>query len=823
MENIVFFGKGGIGKSTIAANISVLFAASGKKVLHVGCDPKMDSTLALMRRVIRPFTENQAGGDDTIFNSIYESPIKNICCIEAGGPQPGVGCAGTGIGTMLDSMKRAGVMENKNFDTAVFDVLGDVVCGGFAAPLRRGFAKKVVIVTSEEMLSLYSANRLVSMVNNYARNGVYLAGLAVNLKKEEGLGTVETFAKLTNTRILSVILRDAAVTEAEKRHIPASMLFPKSEFAARTITLYRNILASSESASRPVSLSAADFFDFAEGKKVRVRFPADIGAARKNSLKVKSVMAAANIIPSAVKGEQLICDWEHPSGRYKIIFLPLSSCGHALLFAFNDWTVCWHPDSNAVVRPRARELEKELKDLLGRLAPYTMDSLIGCIAGEKDFYSAVSFGEEQDEKENGSREIRPLMAFGQWYRYISKDNRKNAAIPEGSVTVEHADVECRFSDFCGSSFFSGNSRTVPRLPRINCNIVNTDFGFRDSVFGDEAKMYESMKAAAEKIGKGGYMEYYIGCSPIILAGDASAAAARVEKETGVKIYLELYNSFEEYNEEKAAGRLAFMNGKLREVPAPEPGRMKDFFAEENFPKEFGLILERCGLSRLAAPCDFYESLRRARLRIVMKYDMLGERFFSENGITHISGENVFGFRESEIFLRAVCRSLGLEEADVAPSRRQAAELRELRGKAGKYAAAFIVPEDEISVLDPSEGGIPYAGVMAEGGFRVKVFVYSVSDAVGRVAAGTRIKKIFGNSPVEFSFFSDREGLRSAVNSDPAIRLVYSDTVNDERVMGMGKNAVTSSHFTQGYDGMLESVSALLKLCEWRFYERYCRE
>ena len=244
IESVVFFGKGGVGKSTLASNISAVLASGGGKVLHIGCDPKMDSTLALAGRHIPPF--NGVPGPDAesrLRGFIQLSAVKGVYCVEAGGPQPGVGCAGAGIGALLESIKDARILERDGYTAAVFDVLGDVVCGGFAAPLRRGFAKKVVIVTSEDPLSLYSANRLITMVENFSRNGVYLAGLAVNCGDLKGVKIAAEFAALVNARVLGVIPRDPAVAAAERRRVPAALASPKSAFAGALTRLSAAISA----------------------------------------------------------------------------------------------------------------------------------------------------------------------------------------------------------------------------------------------------------------------------------------------------------------------------------------------------------------------------------------------------------------------------------------------------------------------------------------------------------------------------------------------------------------------------------------------------
>lgn len=222
-NNIVVFGKGGIGKSTISSNLSTVYALEGLKVLHVGCDPKHDSTLGLVDgSLIETFMEKYG----RVFGVRDRGELKagdlivkgrlGIDCIEAGGPEPGVGCAGRGISLMLEAMQDLGVLSAGGYEARVFDVLGDVVCGGFAAPLRKGFAEKIVIVVSEELMALYAANNIAKSVKTYASNGVYLAGLVANLKDGKvDRERIERFAGIIGTRVLEFVPRDPVVRDVE--------------------------------------------------------------------------------------------------------------------------------------------------------------------------------------------------------------------------------------------------------------------------------------------------------------------------------------------------------------------------------------------------------------------------------------------------------------------------------------------------------------------------------------------------------------------------------------------------------------------------------
>ncbi|HOI08833.1 MAG TPA: ArsA-related P-loop ATPase [Myxococcota bacterium] len=221
METIAVYGKGGIGKSVVATSLSVHYAQAGRRVLHVGCDPKHDSALRLLetstniRTVLDILKEDPeaAGTDEILTTGRY-----GISCCEAGGPAPGVGCGGRGVARMIETLDEMQLLQSGRYDVAIFDVLGDVVCGGFAAPLRDGFAKKVVIVLSEEPMAIFAANNIARAIDIYRDNGVCLAGLVANLRsKDAKVEPLHRFAARLNTRILTVVERDPRIMEGEKQ------------------------------------------------------------------------------------------------------------------------------------------------------------------------------------------------------------------------------------------------------------------------------------------------------------------------------------------------------------------------------------------------------------------------------------------------------------------------------------------------------------------------------------------------------------------------------------------------------------------------------
>jgi len=219
IRQIAIYGKGGIGKSTTTQNMAAAMAEMGKKLMIVGCDPKADSTrliLGGMSRatvldVMRDKDEDEVGLDE-----ILDTGFLGIRAVESGGPEPGVGCAGRGIVTAINTLERLGAYT-PDLDYVLYDVLGDVVCGGFAMPIREGKAREIYIVCSGEMMSLYAANNICRGIQRYANAGkTKLGGLICNSRlvdREQEL--VEAFAERLGTRLIRFIPRDNVVQRAE--------------------------------------------------------------------------------------------------------------------------------------------------------------------------------------------------------------------------------------------------------------------------------------------------------------------------------------------------------------------------------------------------------------------------------------------------------------------------------------------------------------------------------------------------------------------------------------------------------------------------------
>lgn len=218
MRQVAIYGKGGIGKSTTTQNLTAGLGEMGKKIMVVGCDPKADSTRLLLGGLAQKTVLDtlRDEGEDIELDFILKPGFSDIKCVESGGPEPGVGCAGRGIITSINMLERLGAYEDE-LDYVFYDVLGDVVCGGFAMPIREGKAQEIYIVASGEMMALYAANNISKGIQKYANTGgVRLGGIICNSRKvDREYELLEAFAKELGSQLIHFVPRDNMVQRAE--------------------------------------------------------------------------------------------------------------------------------------------------------------------------------------------------------------------------------------------------------------------------------------------------------------------------------------------------------------------------------------------------------------------------------------------------------------------------------------------------------------------------------------------------------------------------------------------------------------------------------
>lgn len=246
MIKIAVYGKGGIGKSTTVSNVAAALAEKGLRVMQIGCDPKADSTIQLrhgehVKSVLELYHEKK---QNLTLDEMVKTGYQGVVCVEAGGPTPGLGCAGRGIITALEKLQENGAYEKYRPDVILYDVLGDVVCGGFSMPMRKGYADKVFIITSGENMAIHAGANIAMAVQNFRNRGyASLGGIILNrrnVKREEE--KVQELAEDFNTSIIGYLSHSELVTDAEEQGKTLMECYPDSDMADEYRVLADRIL-----------------------------------------------------------------------------------------------------------------------------------------------------------------------------------------------------------------------------------------------------------------------------------------------------------------------------------------------------------------------------------------------------------------------------------------------------------------------------------------------------------------------------------------------------------------------------------------------------
>jgi nitrogenase iron protein NifH len=265
LRQIAFYGKGGIGKSTTSQNTLAALAEIGQKILIVGCDPKADSTRLILHAkaqdTILSLAAEQGSVEDLELDDVMKVGYRDIRCVESGGPEPGVGCAGRGVITSINFLEEEGAYDDMNYVS--YDVLGDVVCGGFAMPIRENKAQEIYIVMSGEMMAMYAANNIAKGVLKYANSGgVRLGGLICNERQtDKEYELADSLAKKLGTKLIHFIPRDNIVQHAELRRMTVLEYAPDSKQAEEYRTLAKKIHANKGNGTIPTPITMDELED----------------------------------------------------------------------------------------------------------------------------------------------------------------------------------------------------------------------------------------------------------------------------------------------------------------------------------------------------------------------------------------------------------------------------------------------------------------------------------------------------------------------------------------------------------------------------------
>lgn len=265
LRQIAFYGKGGIGKSTTSQNTLAALAEMGQKILIVGCDPKADSTRLILHAkaqdTVLSLAAEAGSVEDLEIEDVLKVGYRDIRCVESGGPEPGVGCAGRGVITSINFLEENGAYDG--VDYVSYDVLGDVVCGGFAMPIRENKAQEIYIVMSGEMMAMYAANNISKGILKYANSGgVRLGGLVCNERQtDKELELAEALAAKLNTKLIHFVPRDNVVQHAELRRMTVLEYAPDSKQAEEYRQLAQKIHANAGKGTIPTPITMEELED----------------------------------------------------------------------------------------------------------------------------------------------------------------------------------------------------------------------------------------------------------------------------------------------------------------------------------------------------------------------------------------------------------------------------------------------------------------------------------------------------------------------------------------------------------------------------------
>jgi len=780
VQKITIFGKGGIGKSTLSANLAAVYAKRGLKVILVGCDPKHDTTISLTDgKPIRTVVEHSAfmdssGGD---LSKILVRGRLGVDCVEAGGPEPGIGCAGRGIGRTINILEDAGVLDEGRYDVALFDVLGDVVCGGFAAPLREGFADKVVIVTSEELMALYAANNIARAIRNYSENGVALCGLVANLRdRDADRASVARFAEQIGTGVLSYFTREAAVREAEYKRVTLVEHAPGSELTRKIEALAESLLS----------------FD-----RKTVGVPKPLSDERFNELSRQAFVVSS----SERRAEPAPF---HPSG-------PPPQAPAA-------------PSRSPEPRP---DLEKDMawQAKLWEGNPGMNSQVWGADDQWRRFYCDFETRRNVRMSLEGGT---PLVNV--WHQDLecsySTPNYEDRSLPAfykfpwPRSERDHDDGENRPDDGPRSEDGKGSQNQEDQdgaLGNIMTNIKDLDV-----IHGGGKKLDEAIGEAVKNAkGRAEAIIVHSTCIPTVIGDDAEAIVKRWQARTNVPVVFMNHAEsscqeldvclvlFKKMQQDPSFAKIARRRRSVNLVGFPSGPALKELI---RLLQEIGVSVNACVMPSLSlAVARRYLAAEVQVLYPNAAYAATYKEFFEPMPIRTLKPDAPYGFAGTRKWLESVAGEFGLKAKVRAVFGKAAKPLLDewdaSRREAATQGLGFVVDANHVTRLaDPSlTWAIPVLRFLREMGFGVEILCFG--QAQKQAAHFTSF-----NTPAELE----------ALLRDGPFQAVYSEYAYDSRLARAGKAQFSLEDFEMGLGGAARTVQKLGAICRWPFQRRYAR-
>ncbi|MBI2788302.1 MAG: AAA family ATPase [Elusimicrobia bacterium] len=862
MEKLVFFGKGGIGKSTISANLAAILAAEGRRMLVIGCDPKHDSTVMLTGdSSTATFKERHEAAHHTELTEaeLLTKGKFGIDCVEAGGPDPGLGCAGYGITQLLETLGRLDLMKPERYDAVVFDILGDVVCGGFAAPLRQGFAEKIFIIVSEEMAALYAANNIAKAVRTYSSNGAVLGGLIVNMRDPEvDREMLERFARLLNTRILGFIPRDPGVRQAE--YLRKTMLehAPDSDIVAQFKSLAAQVLAV-DTAATPVptpipeniftDLSLRQFRDPPPGARLAPA-PAAVKAAPAKAQPDGARLGGQRSLADFSKLLQLGDRWSLESA-----FLQADGCvglgvkepdrpGVVVLLRPPDreggflrtpnFGVCFQ--GSGAVTPA---MEDVIRRTAARLGPVPLKTLQRLIERDPEAVgtlpSPAGGGPAREKRtglpapyDPGPRSGAPALLTDLSLQFFFDECSAVGGMPQGSLFVHHGDWECWFVFINGPFGFwernvvEGSTRGDGELAVIG---RSTDVGLDDVLEGGAKKLEAAVEGYLRENPKPDLLVIRTYCLPMIMGDDVEGVLEKLRRKHGFAIATATGLNPEEIILKSCVAQ-AFASPRFRNA-SPDQNKVNLIGFASGLPREeLAGLIGTMGLevAQSLIPGWTYSGLERLRdagLQVLSPRQDCAEvfsAFAAEGTMRFVSPAPPYGLLGTRSWLKAIDAAAGGAprfEKTLGPRFRALHRTwKTLRARAAKHRLGFVITEADLPSLEGARslGGLPLLPMVREMGFGVDLLLWTPPGAAPAgpeaFAPGTTVHR-----------FTTPERLEELLSGLP-LSAVYSDIHHDRRLLRNGKSRFSRFSFEPGFDGALRTLRRLLRICELPLHRRY---
>lgn len=854
---LVIFGKGGVGKSTFAGNLSIHYALSGRNVMHIGCDPKADSTLRLVKNpdcrdtVIQLLSKY---GEVEMARDVVNEGRHGIRCIEAGGPEAGTGCGGRGIARVLEYIEKWDILNRHDAEIILFDVLGDVVCGGFAAPLRKGFAEKVVIVLTDDEMSYFAANNIAKAVVRYRGNGVALAGLVVNHTAQGSPPRrARDFAERIGTRIIGALPRSAAVDAARRHGLTVVEFDPDNPYAravadiaAALLDMDRGLLP----APHPMELRT--FLAWAQGTETRPGKPDAPAPAPPETphdaetTKRKPRTGNRRLVED--RFSSLIGLTDQPFSFWGADLANVTPAGDGFLFEitsdrFETLTLAVQPAAGAREGIRTKHFDltlqngtltnavvKLMRHIAFRLGDFTLDAL-------EDFYREWT-RDPGDNRAEAARFPGAARTCGEkWGRFFADEEFRRNAIAMLSfdiplVQVLHRDFECGFATDCirNDEFTACNYPWLdPHLARdvLYSGMQETRSGCQtnidemDVVYGARDKLGLLLDDVIKNLDREKLVILNSACLPAVSGEDVSSVVKLAREKCPVPL---MYIGPE--NADSLNPILEFFlslkkdSGFKKVAPVPGTVNLIGFpLRRDTRDLESLLARMRIGINVNTLPAmdtSLFDTYGAAQVSVVLPnafFDAISTLIFEDAPVPIIRPPAPYGMEGTHRWAAAVAQALGRTDEDLKALEDAREALRPdweaLRRRAAACSLGFVVDATGLERLhDPARNhGAPVLEMLREMGFRLELFVYfgnrgKLADAFPHVVP-----------------FGTREELRKALAAS-SCQALYTDFYFDTRPATAGKAQFSLQCFEMGFDGALRTMHRLVSACELPFFKRY---